>query len=252
MSLGSELRDQRQSRNISLDQIQASTKISIRFLEAIEADQFDRLPGGVFNRGFLRGYCEAVGLDAERFVRRYDTGGDDPAADPVSAHPPISQPQAAGRRDRPWRWLGPALGATALFGWWLGARPPTPTAPPDSSPPAAARPAPAAPAAGAKLQIGLQTQGESWAEIHVDGERRIYRILQPEETLKLEADRQVRLTLGNPAAVALRLQGEPASWRQPLSRPIHALTITPENAAQFLLTPQELAAGAGEPSDGQL
>ena len=68
---GEELRRERESRGIGLESITDSTKISSRHLNALEQEQFDRLPGGVFNRGIVRGYARVVGLDEEAWVDRF-------------------------------------------------------------------------------------------------------------------------------------------------------------------------------------
>ena len=68
---GEELRRERESRGIALEAITDSTKISSRHLNALEREQFDRLPGGVFNRGIVRGYARVVGLDEETWVDRF-------------------------------------------------------------------------------------------------------------------------------------------------------------------------------------
>jgi cytoskeleton protein RodZ len=68
---GEELRRERESRGIALEAITDTTKISSRHLNALERDQFDRLPGGVFNRGIVRGYARVVGLDEETWVDRF-------------------------------------------------------------------------------------------------------------------------------------------------------------------------------------
>ena len=68
---GEELRREREARGIALETITNSTKISSRHLCALEGEQFDRLPGGVFNRGIVRGYARVVGLDEETWVERF-------------------------------------------------------------------------------------------------------------------------------------------------------------------------------------
>ncbi|MGA8439950.1 MAG: helix-turn-helix domain-containing protein, partial [Candidatus Sulfotelmatobacter sp.] len=68
---GEKLRQQRERRGISLDTISTTTKISTRMLRAIEDEHFDQLPGGVFNKGFVRAYARQVGLDEEEVVTDY-------------------------------------------------------------------------------------------------------------------------------------------------------------------------------------
>jgi hypothetical protein len=70
-SFGEKLRKQRELRGISLDAISTTTKISTRMLRAIEDEHFDQLPGGVFNKGFVRAYARQVGLDEEEVVNDY-------------------------------------------------------------------------------------------------------------------------------------------------------------------------------------
>jgi len=75
-SLGEELKQQRELRDISLREISESTKISVRILEAIENNNYKILPGGVFNRNFIRAYAEFIGLDPENTVRKYQQQSD--------------------------------------------------------------------------------------------------------------------------------------------------------------------------------
>jgi len=70
-AFGEKLRKQREQRNIALDAISNTTKISTRMLRALEDEHFDQLPGGVFNKGFVRAYARQVGLDEEEAVLDY-------------------------------------------------------------------------------------------------------------------------------------------------------------------------------------
>jgi cytoskeletal protein RodZ len=70
-AFGEKLRKQREQRNIALDAISNTTKISTRMLRALEDEHFDQLPGGVFNKGFVRAYARQVGLDEEEAVSDY-------------------------------------------------------------------------------------------------------------------------------------------------------------------------------------
>jgi cytoskeletal protein RodZ len=71
LSLGEELKREREFREISLREISEATKINMRMLEAIEKDNYQLLPGGIFNRNFIRAYAEFIGLDPEIAVRKY-------------------------------------------------------------------------------------------------------------------------------------------------------------------------------------
>jgi cytoskeleton protein RodZ len=70
-SFGARLKQERERRKISLDEISASTKISARLLRALEEDHFELLPGGIFNKGFIRAYAQHLGLDEEQMVAEY-------------------------------------------------------------------------------------------------------------------------------------------------------------------------------------
>jgi len=70
-AFGEKLRKQREQRGIALDAISNTTKISTRMLRAIEEEHFDQLPGGVFNKGFVRAYARQVGLDEEEAITDY-------------------------------------------------------------------------------------------------------------------------------------------------------------------------------------
>jgi cytoskeletal protein RodZ len=68
---GEHLKREREMRGVSLEEISAATRISTRFLEAIEREQWDQLPGGVFNRGFIRAIGRFLGLDEDSLVAEY-------------------------------------------------------------------------------------------------------------------------------------------------------------------------------------
>jgi hypothetical protein len=78
-SFGDDLRTERLSRGIALEQITAVTKISQHHLKALEQNKFRSLPGGILNKGIVRGYAGAIGLDqqdwTERFMQAYTTSG---------------------------------------------------------------------------------------------------------------------------------------------------------------------------------
>jgi len=70
-TFGEHLKREREMRGISLEEISAVTRISTRFLEALENEQWEHLPGGVFNRGFVRAVSRFLGLDEESMVAEY-------------------------------------------------------------------------------------------------------------------------------------------------------------------------------------
>ena len=78
-AFGEDLREERVSRGIALEYITAVTKISQHHLVALEQERFRQLPGGILNKGIVRGYAGALGLDQEdwtqRFLRAYAASG---------------------------------------------------------------------------------------------------------------------------------------------------------------------------------
>lgn len=70
-SFGEELRRERELRRITLREVADATKINLRYLEALDKNEFKHLPGGVFNRGFVRAYAQYIGVDPEQMVTAY-------------------------------------------------------------------------------------------------------------------------------------------------------------------------------------
>lgn len=70
MDTGTQLREARRQRKLTLRDVSNRTKIPLHALEAIERNQLDKLPRGIFTRGFLRGYAKEVSLDPEQIVRQ--------------------------------------------------------------------------------------------------------------------------------------------------------------------------------------
>jgi cytoskeleton protein RodZ len=71
-TIASELKAEREKRNIPLAHIAAETRISLRHLESLEEGRYGDMPGGIYNRAFLKAYCEILNLDATEMLRRFD------------------------------------------------------------------------------------------------------------------------------------------------------------------------------------
>jgi cytoskeleton protein RodZ len=70
-TFGETLKRERELRKITLREVSEATKIGLRYLEALEGNRFDQLPGGLFNKGFIRAYARFIGLDPEALVNAY-------------------------------------------------------------------------------------------------------------------------------------------------------------------------------------
>jgi len=95
-SFGEKLKLEREKRKITLEQISGSTKIGIRMLQALEEDKFNQLPGGIFNKGFVRAYSRCVGLDEDQAVADYlqASGDAPPVSTEIAAHEDLARENA--------------------------------------------------------------------------------------------------------------------------------------------------------------
>src|SRR5260370_3162019 len=96
-SFGQKLKLEREKRKITLEQISLSTKIGIRMLQALEEDKFNQLPGGIFNKGFVRAYSRFLGLDEDQIIADYLQASGDalPASTEPATHGEGSRENAA-------------------------------------------------------------------------------------------------------------------------------------------------------------
>jgi hypothetical protein len=98
--IGSVFREARNRRKIDLSEVETATRIRVRYLRAIENEEWDVLPGGVYTRGFIRTYAAYLGLDGERLADDYrkavEADRRTPAPEPLAASAP------ARGRDRHW------------------------------------------------------------------------------------------------------------------------------------------------------
>jgi cytoskeletal protein RodZ len=145
-NFGEDLRMERLSRGIALEDITAVTKISQRHLIALEQDRFRLLPGGILSKGIVRGYASAVGLDptdwTERFLKAYAASGqmldDDRSWLEFASNVGKARTQRGDTMERRLRWVGVILlllvGIAGAFlgvryyglhaGWWTTLLPP--------------------------------------------------------------------------------------------------------------------------------
>ena len=228
-SFGEELRREREIRGISLKEISDATKISKRFLEAIERNDHRTLPAPVFTRGFVREYARYLGLNAEEMVTRYNyaAAGDDriehsehldrlvrPA---TAALPPKSIPRA--RVDRNIVFLVLIVIALSLVSWWAlrlkhDARAESvdrvthPASPKLSGAPA---PSPAKPATTTApkdnlLHMTVELTSDSWITLEADGKTVVSDELKQGEHRTFDAKDEFKFkTIGNAGGVALTM-----------------------------------------------
>ena len=96
-TFGERLKRERELREVSMDELTKATRISTRFVEALENEDWTRLPGGIFGRGFVRTIARYLGLNEEALLGEYDMARAD--------HPPEAPAKHEDRIPAPPKWL---------------------------------------------------------------------------------------------------------------------------------------------------
>ncbi len=98
-SVGPTLREARNRRKIGLSEVEAATKIRLRYLRAMENEEWDLLPGGSYTRSFIRTYASFLGLDGERLADEYRRGSEPAPGEPAPVSPrrPRRRPRFSSR-----------------------------------------------------------------------------------------------------------------------------------------------------------
>jgi len=229
---GENLRRQREALGVDLEAISAVTKISVRLLQAIEGEQFERLPGGVFNLNFVRQYARHLRLDEEKIIAGYRQATApppvDPQAPPPRAAPSTQWPVLSAVRQQRWLRLWVPVGllvlalVLALAGGWRRWRAAQVTAvalpkaaspvPPAPAPLAQAQPAEAAPRAevgAAPVNLEIRATQAVWVSAAADGQIRLRETMKPNQSQLVTAEKQIWLWIGDAASVVLTLNGKP-------------------------------------------
>jgi cytoskeleton protein RodZ len=106
-NFGERLKRERELREVSPNEVVVATRISLRFLEALENEDWDKLPGGVFNRGFVRAIARYLGLNEETLLAEYDLARGDQAAE--------APPARENRIPSPPKWVALAIALGVLM-----------------------------------------------------------------------------------------------------------------------------------------
>jgi cytoskeleton protein RodZ len=244
---GENLRREREMRGVSLEEISAATRIGTRFLQALEADQWDQLPGGVFNRGFIRAVARYLGLDEDSLVAEYALEAKN--RDELRG---VAEP-VEGPRTEWLKWaVALAILAAIVVGAWFGykqygekiaallhkqtaasaATEPKPIAPPVVAS-ADARSGSLAEAAGT---LALKMEAGKPAEVKVvaDGKILFEGHIEPGEVKQFESDDSLEISASEASALLLELNG----------RTIPPLG-SPGQPGSIKLTQQDLRPAAG-------
>ena len=190
--IGAILRQARTKRDIELDDVEAATRIRLKYLRAIEAEDWGALPEGVYARGFIRTYAAFLGLDGERLAEEYRDeveGGSRQAGIDTAPQPPPRRSRDARRRLPAPTWIAVAsvllVAALAIAALPLGGggegetapqRSPRPVAPAQATaPPPQPKPAPSG------VSVRLAATAEVWVCVLDAGGRSVVdgQILEP-------------------------------------------------------------------------
>jgi len=233
MNLGTELRAARERAGFSLPQLAARTRIPLKTLEAIEENDFSKVPPGIFVRSFIRTYAQEVGVDPATAVSEYRA-----MMDPVSdlaqeQHEPAVADESVRPRALPidltesrpgW---GYALIAAALLVGWISMNRGDDPDPPDVAAAttrvetaAPVEPAQAVATTGNGIQIAVRAVQLCWIKATVDGQPAFAGVLQPGETQSFAAQRDLVLRVGDPAALSYSLNGRVGEPLGPARVPI--------------------------------
>ena len=227
-TFGEHLKREREMRGVSLEEISTATRISTRFLDALETEQWDRLPGGVFNRGFVRAVAHFLGLDEEALIAEYAMATNDRPEVAVWADRPPVKPR---RRGRAWVAVVLLFGAAGTIGWtmmrnpWLSDtfRSPAVLAPARapagasqaSTPPAKQAEQPVAPATAATepassnepLELKVDAGRDTRVTVIVDGKKQFDGRLNAGEQRSFRAKERLEISAGDSSALLLELNG---------------------------------------------
>ena len=253
-SFGQRLQREREMRGITLEEIATSTKIGTRSLRALEEEDFDQLPGGIFNKGFVRAYAKYLGIDEEQAVADYLLAAGE-AEQPLPNPPTEKVPEYSTVRESSGNgmWVTVALllllGAGGYYGWrWyqqtkqVEAQAPAAIVATPAPPPATPMPTPAADtttSAGAPtpemtaqdgILLSIRAKKDAWISYTADDSpAREVNMKATDQTFEIRAQKRIKLTLGNAGGVEVSYNGK--------SLP----QLGPENKARTVVfTPQGL------------
>jgi len=223
MDVGTTLRVARERCELPLTQLAATTKIPIALLRAIEENAFDRVPRGIFLRGFIRAYAREVDLDPDEMVAQFlsETEEAIPPAPGTQRENAIHEEieplhiDLDGSGSRP-GW-GYALIVAALVVGFVSSNRSGASEQSRPEPPAIAETATdagggalkAVATSGRGLTIELHARGECWVKAVVDGRTVVARLMQPGERVTTDALHDVVLRVGDPAALTYSINGQP-------------------------------------------
>jgi len=208
-SFGERLRREREMREVSIEEIAETTRIPQRYLVALEREEWSKLPGGIFARGFVRTIARFLGLDEQSLLGEFDLArSEDP---PAASHPP-PRPNPRGFP----RWLPLAIlvllllciAVGAVYGWrrYAAHRNSRATLA-QPSPRAPARATAAHPEEG-PLELSVSTSASTRVRVVADGALLLDREMPAGQTRRFTAKDRFEITAADSSAVLLELNNQ--------------------------------------------
>ena len=254
-TVGQRLREAREARGLSLEEVAAQTRIPIRHLRSIEDGKYEELPALTYTVGFGRTYANAVGLDGAEVGRelREQLGGAQRGSSISTEY--YAPPDPARVPSRPLAWIAGALALLLVAGYliWrsqLGSDEEVAEAPAiqqQAAPQAQQQPAaPAQPANLAGQPVSLTATGQVWLRVYEEnGATIVERTLQPNETYQVPTTAtRPMLRVGAPEALRVMVGQTAIPQLGPSGQPVGGVSLRPEDLGQ------RLQQGASAPAAG--
>jgi cytoskeletal protein RodZ len=208
-------------RGVTLEEISAATRIATRFLVALESEDWVQLPGGIFNRGFIRSVARFLGLDEDSIIAEYELETKEKAQATAEHLPSLIT--------RDWRPVAVAIAilAVALAGGWFAyhhyrlqiwqhlhktrrdSAAIVTTAPTPVAPSAQQSPAPSGVADALMLEIDAGKSAD--VKVIADGTAVFDSHVNPDDVKFFDAQNGFVITSSDASAVVLRLDGQPVA-----------------------------------------
>lgn len=235
-TLGKYLSEAREAREIDLRDAAQQTRINIYYLKALEAEDFSRLPGEVFVKGFLKNYSKFLNLDESEVMKRYGelrprqgSSGSGPSVDQEQAEVAGEQKTAQKTAIEPFIWAAGIVILLLLFFFTaLPARHPQQTQPAAIlSQGSQTVPAPAlAPLKPDKLYLEVVALEDTWLLVRTDTSPQKKAVLKKGESLLWSADERFQLSYAGAGALKLSLNGKELTVNEPKNIVVRDLIIT--------------------------
>jgi len=212
---GAKLRETRESYGITLEEVEAETKIRKLYIEALEKENFSILPPQVYAAGFVKRYAQLLNLDGDALVREFKQLAYPEALAEVTADRPVKKKKSLDLPRLPYRniaaavlFLLLAIWAGNLFVGYLSDRIKSPSPPPpiaDNKPPTVPIQPGKPETETLKLQLKVKPDMQCWVRVIADGQNQLEATLNDGQEQIFTANESIYIKLGNAGAVDIKI-----------------------------------------------